>query len=113
MSGPTHQAGNCLDLVLSDAPDVVIVEVKAPLGSSDHSSISIQLNLRQSVPLYTVTKDVYLKTRVSWNSVGGEVSNIHLGTILRNSDPMSLLNDEILAIISRSPGQQNLLPLQR
>lgn len=29
------------------------------------------------------------------------MSNIHLGTILRNSDPMSLLNDEILAIISR------------
>lgn len=46
VSGPTHQAGNCLDLVLSDAPDVVRVEVKAPLGSSDHSSISIQLNLR-------------------------------------------------------------------
>ena len=41
VSGPTHRTGNCLDLVLSDAPDAVKVEVKAPLGSSDHSFISI------------------------------------------------------------------------
>ena len=78
VSSPTHRAGNCLDLVFTDAPDVVNVVVGAPLGTSDHSVTSIRLNLRQSVPSYTVTRDVYLKAQVNWKSVREEVSEIRL-----------------------------------
>ena len=36
---PTHIAGNRLDLVMSDATDIVDVFVGTPLGTSDHRSL--------------------------------------------------------------------------
>ena len=38
---PTHARGGTLDLLMTDVPDLVWVAVVAPLGSSDHSSLSI------------------------------------------------------------------------
>ena len=38
VAGPTHSAGNPLDLVLTDVPGVVSVVVSPPVGRSDHSS---------------------------------------------------------------------------
>ena len=32
----THIGGNCIDLLLTDVPDVVQHLVKPPLGTSDH-----------------------------------------------------------------------------
>ncbi len=84
--GPTHLAGNRLDLVLTDVPDKVKVTTMSPLGTSDHSAISIQLDLRQNIPAYTVTKKVFLKGRVNWSSVREDVSHIRLGPILSNPD---------------------------
>ncbi len=40
--GPTHLAGNRLDLVLTDVQDIEKVTTMAPLGTSDHSAITIQ-----------------------------------------------------------------------
>ena len=34
--GATHNAGNRLDLVMTDAPDVVDVSLGTPLATSDH-----------------------------------------------------------------------------
>ena len=36
MRCPTHIAGNRLDLVMTDVPDIVDVVVGTPLGTSDH-----------------------------------------------------------------------------
>ncbi len=99
--GPTHLAGNRLDLVFTDVPETVKVTTMAPLGTSDHSAISIQLNLRQNIPAYTVTKEVFLKGRVNWSSVREDVSRIRLGPVLSNPDPVSALNEELKRIISR------------
>ncbi len=101
VAGPTHLAGNRLDLVLTDVPDVVKVTTMAPLGTSDHSAISFQLDLRQNIPAYSVTKEVFLKGRVNWSSVREEVSLIRLGPILSNPDPVSALNEELKRVISR------------
>ncbi len=73
----------------------------APLGTSDHSAISIQLDVRQHISTYTVTKEVFLKGRVNWSSVREDVSHIRLGPILSNSDPVSELNEELKRVISR------------
>ncbi len=54
-----------LDLVLTKVTDRVKVITMAPLGTSDHSAISIQLYLRLNIPAYTVTKEVSLKGRVN------------------------------------------------
>ena len=41
--GPTHARVGTLDLLMTDVPDVVRVAVVAPLGRSDHSSLSIAI----------------------------------------------------------------------
>ena len=39
--GPTHALGGTLDLLMTDVPDLVwVVVVVAPIGNSDHSSLS-------------------------------------------------------------------------
>ena len=38
---PTHAHGETLDLLITDVPDLVRVAVVAPIGNSDHSSLSI------------------------------------------------------------------------
>ena len=39
--GPTHARGGTLDLLMTDVPDLVRVAVVAPIGNSDHSSLSL------------------------------------------------------------------------
>ena len=38
--GPTHARGGTLDLLMTDVSDLVRVAVVAPIGNSDHSSLS-------------------------------------------------------------------------
>ena len=47
---PTDIAGNRLELVMTDAPDIVDVFVGTPLGISDHCFVSCVLRVEQSVP---------------------------------------------------------------
>ena len=46
----THIAGNRPDLVMTDAPDIVDMVVRAPLGTSDHCFVSCVLRVEQYVP---------------------------------------------------------------
>ena len=48
--GPTHALGGTLDLLMTDVPDVVRVSVVAPIGNSDHSSLSAVISIAQAVP---------------------------------------------------------------
>ena len=41
--GATHIAGNRLDLVMTDPPDVVNVSLGSPLGTSDHCFVNCEL----------------------------------------------------------------------
>ena len=47
---PTHTAGNRLDLVMTDVPDIVDEVVGTPLGPSDHCFVSCVLRVEESVP---------------------------------------------------------------
>ena len=49
---PTHIAGNRLDLVMTDSPDILDVFVDAPLGTSDQCFVSCVIGVEQSVPEY-------------------------------------------------------------
>ena len=46
----THARGGTLDLLMTDVPDLVGVSVVAPIGSSDHSSLSAVFSMAQAVP---------------------------------------------------------------
>ena len=48
--GPTHARGRTLDLLMTDVPDLVRVPVVAPIGNSDHSSLSAVIAMAQAVP---------------------------------------------------------------
>ena len=47
--GPTHARKGTLDLLMTDVPDILRVAVVAPLGSSDHSSLSIAISMAQAI----------------------------------------------------------------
>ena len=44
---PTHVDREVFDLVLTDVPDVVVVRVSSPVGTSDQSAVFIDFMLEQ------------------------------------------------------------------
>ena len=67
--GPTHARGGTLDLLMTDVPDLVWVAVVAPIGNSDHSSLSAVISMTQAVPNLCVSRKVFLKHQINWNTV--------------------------------------------
>ena len=59
----THIAGNRLDLVMTDVPDIVDVVVGTQLGTSDHCFVSCVLLVEQSAQERNVRSSVFLKQR--------------------------------------------------
>ena len=45
VAGSTHARGGTLDLLMTDVPDLVRVSVVAPIGNSDHSSLSAVISM--------------------------------------------------------------------
>ena len=74
--GPTHARGVTLDLLMSDVPDLVRVAVVAPIGNSDHSSLSAVISTAQAVPNLCVSRKVFLKHQVNWNTVCGAIREL-------------------------------------
>ena len=62
--GPSHARGGTLDL-MTDFPDLVQVSVVAPIGNSDHSSLSAVISMAQAVPNLCVSGKVFLKHQVN------------------------------------------------
>ena len=59
--GPTHARGGTLDLLMTDVPDLIRVSIVAPIGNSDHSSLSAVISMAQAVPTLCVCWKVFLK----------------------------------------------------
>ena len=59
--GPTLARGGILDLLMTDVPDLMQVAVVAPIGNSDHSSLSAVISTAQAVPNLCVSRKVFLK----------------------------------------------------
>ena len=95
----THIHGNPLDLLLTDVPGLVSVEVLGPLGTSDHSVLSVRVQLSQSFPEVTVNREVYLKNRVDWAAVELDVRNIDWAGVFADDCPVSALNTKLLGIL--------------
>ena len=48
--GPTHARDRILNLLMTDVPDLIWVAVAAPIGNSDHSSLSAIISTAQALP---------------------------------------------------------------
>ena len=71
--GPTNARGETLDLLMTDVPDLVRVAVVAPVGNSDHFSLSAVISMAQAVPNLCVSRKIFLKHQVNWNTVCGAI----------------------------------------
>ena len=74
--GPTHARGGTLDLLMTDVPDLVRFSVVAHIGNSDYSSLSAVISMAQAVPNLCVSRKVFLKHQVNWNTVCGAVQDL-------------------------------------
>ena len=98
---PTHQLGNCLDLLFTDSPGVVDTAVKPPLGSSDHFQISFTLKLKVYIPNIQISKKVYLKSRIDWQKVKSDIEKIEWSKIYKSPNSIVDLNAALIDIINR------------
>ena len=74
--GPKHARGGTLDLLMNDVPDLVLVAVVAPIGNSNHSSLSAVISMAQAIPNLCVSRKVFLKQHVNWNTVCGAIREL-------------------------------------
>ena len=86
--GPTHARGGTLDLLMTDAPDLVRVSVVAPICNSDHSSLSAVISMAQAVPNLCVSRKVFLKHHVNWNTVCGAIKDLRWRSIWSADNPV-------------------------
>ena len=56
--GPTNALGGTPDLLMTDVPDLVRVAVVAPIGNSDHSSLSTVILMTQAGPNFIFYKAI-------------------------------------------------------
>ena len=98
---PTHIAGNGLDLLLTDAPDILDASDGTPLGTSDHCFVSCELRVKQSVPNYDVRSSVFLQYRTNWDIVSCAVLSFTWSTILRSAVSINAFNRDIGEVIGR------------
>ena len=90
---------------MTDVPDLARVAVVAPLGSSDHSSLSIAISMAQAIPNLCVSRRVLLKHRVNWSAVCDATSvlpwrsadnsverlNVHLSLLVERFVPTKVI----------------------
>ena len=84
---PTHARGGTLDLLITDFPDLIRVAVVAPIDNSDHSSLSAIVLMALAVPNLCVTRKVFLKHQINWNTVCGARQDLPWRNIL-HADPV-------------------------
>ena len=89
---PTQIAGDRLDLVMTDVPDIVDVFVGTPRGTSDHCFVSWVLWVEQPVPEYNIRSTVFLKHRANWGNARCTVRSFTWSTILKSADPFDVFD---------------------
>ena len=97
--GPTHARGGTLDLLMTDVPDLVRVAVVAPLGSSDHSSLSIEISMAQAIPNLCDSRRVILKHRVNWSAVCDAICVLPWRSIWSADNPVERLNEHLSQLV--------------
>ena len=90
--GQTHARGGTLDLMMTDVPDQERVSVVTPIGNSDDSSLSAVISMGQAVPKLCVSRKVFLKHQVNWNTVCGAMQDLPWRNIWSADNPVEVLN---------------------
>ena len=78
-----------------DVPDLVRIAVVKPIGNSDHSSLSAVISMAQVVPNLCVSRNVFLKHQVNWNTVCGTIQDLPWRNIWLADNPVEVLNEHL------------------
>ena len=81
--------------MLTDVPDLVRVAVVAPIGNSDHSSLSAVISMAQEVTNLCVSRKVFLKHQVIRNTVCGAIQDLLWHNICLADNPVEVLNEHL------------------
>ena len=75
--GPTHARVGSLAILMTDVPDLAHIAVVAPMGNSDHSSMSAVISMVQEVPNHVCSsRKIFLKHQVNFNTVCGAIRDL-------------------------------------
>ena len=99
VDGPTHARGGTLGVLMTDVPDLVWVDVVAPIGNSDHSSLSAVISMAQAVPNLCVSRKVFLKHQVNWNTVCGAIRELPWRNIWLSDNPLQVLSEHLSLLV--------------
>ena len=88
--GPTHGCGGTLDLLMTDVPDLVRVALVTTTCNSDHSSLSAVMSMALEVPTLGVSRKVFLKHEVNWNTVCGAIQDLPWRNIWLADNPVEV-----------------------
>ena len=86
---------------MTDVPDLVRVAVVAPIGNSDHSSLSAVISMAQADPNLCVSRKVFLKHQVNWNTVCGAIRELPWHNIWLSDNPVVVLNEYLSLLVIR------------
>ena len=87
---------------MTDVPDLVWVAVVAPIGNSGHSSLSAVFLMAKAIPNLCLSRKVFLKHQVNWNTVcGGSVRYLPWHNIYLADIPVEVLNDHLPLLVGR------------
>ena len=97
--GPTHACGGILDLLMTDVPDLVRVAVVAPIGNSDHFSLSAVISMAQAVPNLCVSRKVFLKHQANRNAVCDAIQDLPWHNIWLADNLVEFLNEHLSLLV--------------
>ena len=113
VAGPTHERVGTLDLLMTDFPDLLRVAVVAPIGNSDHSSLSAVIWMAQAVPNLCVGRKVFLKHRFNWNIVCDAIQDLPWHNIWLDDNPVEVLNKHLSLLVGRYVSTKVILVLNK
>ena len=87
--------------MITDVPDLIQVAVVAPIDNSDHSSLSAFISTEQAVPNLCVSRKVFLKHQVNWNTVCGAMRDLPWRNIWSPNNHVEVLNEHLSLLVGR------------
>ena len=70
-----------------------------PIGNSDYCSLSAVISMAQAVPNLCVSRTVFLKHQVNWNTVCGAIQDLSWCNICLADYPVEVLNEHLSLLL--------------
>ena len=87
VNGPTHKLGNCLDLIMTDAPNLLSsIEIDSEIGTSDHYTVKAAFEV-SSLSESSPPRYVWLYKKADWDGLRCELAATPWNELLNKDDP--------------------------